>query len=221
MEEALSHHPARPATEPERAVPDAGRPATDPELEERTVGSRIVHQGRYLVVRVDTILDGAGRTHERDVVAHPGAVAVIPLAGDDVLMVRQFRTPAGRVLLELPAGTLDRLEGGGTEDPASAAARELAEETGHVAGSWRFLGAFYSAPGFTDELMHLYLATDLEPIEGYEGPEPDERLALSRVPWREAVAMAEDGRIADAKSLVGLLRLARILGAGAPTERRG
>jgi ADP-ribose pyrophosphatase len=163
---------------------------------------------------VETIADASGRRHERDIVQHPGAVAIIPLDGEDILLVRQFRTPVGRVLLELPAGTLDRLPDGSTEDPGVAAARELAEEVGQTAGTWRSLGTFYSAPGFTDELMRLYLAADLTPIEGYTGPEPDERLALVRIPWREALAMSEDGRIEDAKSLVGLLRLARLADAG-------
>jgi ADP-ribose pyrophosphatase len=100
-----------------------------------------------------------------------------------------------------------------TEDHGLAARRELEEETGLRAGSWRLLGSFYSAPGFTEELMHLYLATDLAPAaaDGRLGPDEDERLILEWLPWREAVAAAEDGRIADAKSLVGLFWLARLL----------
>jgi ADP-ribose pyrophosphatase len=190
------------------------RPAMDGDLHETTTGSRVVHRGRYLTVRVDTVRDAAGRTHERDIVEHPGAVVILAIDGDAVLLVRQFRSAAGRVLLELPAGTLDLSADGSREDPDHAAARELAEETGYEASVWRPLGRFYSAPGFTDELLHLYLATDLVTIEGYRGPEADERIALERVPWRRAVALAEDGGIEDAKSIVGLLRLARLVDAG-------
>jgi ADP-ribose pyrophosphatase len=147
-------------------------------------------------------------------VEHPGAVCIVPILDEDVLMVRQYRTPIGKVLLELPAGTLDRLPDGSIEEPDRAAPRELGEETGYRAASWRPLGSFWSAPGFTEELMHLYLATDLVPLAEYSGPDADERLEVRRVPWREAVAWAEAGEIRDAKSLVGLLRLARLADAG-------
>ena len=94
------------------------------------------------------------------------------------------------------------------------ARRELEEETGYRARTWRKLGAFWSAPGFTTELMHLYLATDLEPAggDGRLGPDEDEHVELSSVPWRDAVGMAERGEIRDAKSLVGLFWLARLEG---------
>lgn len=187
----------------------------DEHLIEKTVERRVLHRGRFITFRLDTIQDAAGRRHLREVVEHPGAVCVIPLLGSDVLMVRQYRTPIGRVLLELPAGTLDRLPDGSIEDPAVAAPRELAEETGYRAAEWRRLGCFWSAPGFTEELMHLYLATGLSPIEGYQGPDIDEHLEVRRLPWREAVAMAGAGEIQDAKSLVGLLHLARLADAGA------
>ncbi|MEO8463332.1 MAG: NUDIX hydrolase, partial [Chloroflexota bacterium] len=124
----------------------------------------------------------------------------------------QFRLAAERTLLEIPAGTLDRGADGRIEDPDLAAPRELEEETGFRAASWQHLGAFWTAPGFATELMHLYLARDLRPAhEDRLGPDEDERLELERLPWRDAVAMAERGEIADAKSLVGLFWLARIL----------
>jgi ADP-ribose pyrophosphatase len=186
----------------------------DEHLRETTVARRIVHAGRYITFRVDTVEDAAGGRHQREVVDHPGAVAIVALDGDELLLVRQYRSPAGRVLLEIPAGTLDRQPDGSVEDPDVAAPRELAEETGYRAGSWRRLGTFWTAPGFASEAMTLYLARDLAAVPGYEGPEPDERLDLVRLPWREALALAEEGGIEDAKSLVGIFWLARLAEGG-------
>jgi ADP-ribose pyrophosphatase len=184
----------------------------DDPLEERVVDSRVVHQGRYLTFRVDTVERPDGSRSTRDVAGHPGAVTMIALDPEDrVLLVRQWRSPTGGALLELPAGTLDRDDDGRTEDPLAAAARELEEETGYRAAEWEKLGEFWTAPGFATELMHLYLATGLAPAEedGRLGPDEDEHLELRAVPWREAVAMADAGEIRDAKSLVGLFWLAR------------
>ena len=196
---------------------DADAHSADDRLRETVVGSRSIYKGHYLDVRVDEIVTPDGRRSSRDIIGHPGAVAMIALDGADrVLLVRQFRLAAGRTLLELPAGTLDRGADGSLEDPDLAAPRELEEETGFRAGAWRRLGSFWTAPGFATELMHLYLATDLSPAdENRLAPDEDERLELEHVPWREAVSMAERGEIADAKSLVGLFWLARILSAPA------
>jgi ADP-ribose diphosphatase len=129
-----------------------------------------------------------------------------------VALVRQWRIATGDALLEIPAGGLDIDADGRKEEPDHAARRELEEETGMRARSWRSLGSFYTAPGFTDELMHLFVATDLEPAhpDTRLGPDEDERLILEWLPWRDAVAAAEDGRIHDAKSIVGLFWLARL-----------
>ncbi len=186
----------------------------DAELLESTVESRVIHRGGYLTFRTDTIEDAQGELRTRDVVEHPGAVAILAIVDGDVLLVRQFRTPVGRVLLEIPAGTLDRLADGSIEAPDRAAPRELAEETGYRAATWRLLGRFFTAPGFATEEMHLYLATDLEPIAGYAGPGTDERLHLSRVPVGRAVEMAEAGLIDDAKSIAGLFWLDRLTARG-------
>ena len=127
-----------------------------------------------------------------------------------MLLVRQYRVAVGQLLLEIPAGTLDVTADGTIEDPDLAAPRELEEETGMRAGSWRKVAAFYTAPGFTSELMHLYLATDLTEADGARlGPDDDEHLVLERMPVPEAVAAAERGEFADAKSLVALLWLGR------------
>ena len=188
----------------------------DEHLIEATVDRRVVHQGRFITFRVDTVVDPNGARHPREVVDHPGAVCVIPVLGNDVLLVRQYRTPVEAVVLELPAGKLDRLADGSTEDPDTAAPRELGEETGYAADTWRKLGQFWTAPGFTNELMHLYLATDLEPLEDYRGPDEDEYLDLVRMPLAEAVGLAAAGQIQDAKTLVGLLHLARLFASEPP-----
>ena len=184
---------------------------TDP-LAERVVASRVVHRGHYLEFRVDTIERADGSRGERDIVGHPGAIAVLALDDDGrLLMVRQWRVAAGEALLELPAGTLD-VHDGVTEDPDVAARRELEEETGHRAARWRKLAEFWTAPGFASELMHLYLATGIAGAEadGRLAPDEDERLELRAVPLDEAVALVEAGQIRDAKSLLGILWLDRL-----------
>ena len=103
---------------------------------------------------------------------------------------------------------------GSIEDPDLAAPRELEEETGYRAAAWRKLATFYTAPGFASEEMHLYLATDLTPVPGYAGPETDERIDLRHVPWRDAVQLAADGKIGDAKWICGLFWLDRLVTGG-------
>lgn len=128
-----------------------------------------------------------------------------------MLLVRQYRMAVGELLLELPAGTLEIAEDGTTEDPAIAARRELEEETGMRAGSWRFLTRFYTTPGFTSEDMYLYLATDLVAAHGDQlSPDEDERLLLERIPFETALAYVEQGEIVDAKSIVGLFWIERL-----------
>lgn len=129
-------------------------PERESELIERLVRREVLSGGTYLTYARDAVADQDGQEHERDVVLHPGAVTVVALLPDRrMLLVRQYRHPAGEVLLELPAGTLDRHDGGGTEDPLAAAKRELFEETGHRAANWRRLAEFYTAPGFATEKM--------------------------------------------------------------------
>jgi len=189
----------------------APRPEDDP-LFERTIGSEVLRQGRILEFRIDTVESADGHRSTRDIAGHPGGVCVVAIDPEDrVLLVRQWRHAIGAALLEIPAGTLDREPDGAIEDHASAAARELEEETGSRAATWRYLGGFYTAPGFTNELMHLYLATDLAvPGEGRLKPDEDERLELRAIPFVEAVAMAENGQLPDAKTIVGLLLVARL-----------
>jgi len=185
----------------------------DAALEQQISERRTVHTGRYISVERDTVVMPDGGSSERDIVVHPGAVVIAPLdAEGNLLFVTQFRLPVGGALLELPAGTLD-VHDGVTEDPLAAAHRELEEETGYRAGSLERLGGFWTAPGFSTEYITLYLATDLRPAtENRLSPDEDENLRLSRIHWRDAVAAVELGVIEDAKSIAGILLLARRLG---------
>jgi ADP-ribose pyrophosphatase len=189
--------------------------AQDP-LRERLISSEVLRRSRILEFRIDTVEAADGHRSTRDIAGHPGGVCVVAIdAADRVLLVRQWRHAVGRALLEIPAGTLDRHEDGSIEDHAGAAARELEEETGSRAGSWRYLGGFWTAPGFTSELMHLYLATDLVPAhEGALGPDEDERLELHPIPFATALDQAARGELPDAKTIIGLLWVARLRAAG-------
>lgn len=177
----------------------------DADLLETRLDRKVVYSGGYMTLHVDTIEDALGRRHQREVIEHPGAVAIVALDGPELLLVRQYRTAATRLLLEIPAGTLDRLADGSKEAPEAAAPRELAEETGFRAATWRRLGHFFTAPGFADEDMHVFVATDLTPVPGYTGPETDERIRLIRIPWLEAVELALSGGLEDAKSMLAIL----------------
>jgi ADP-ribose pyrophosphatase len=182
----------------------------DDALLERTVHSRVLHAGSYLTFRIDTVEDADGARHRRELVVHPGAVAIVALDGEDLLLVRQFRSPVGRILLELPAGKLDRDEAGDPERAEVAARRELQEETGYDARRWRRLGSFFTAPGFTTEELTLFLAQELIALDDRPGPDEGERVELVRVPWRRALEMAEAGKLSDAKTLAGVFWLARL-----------
>ncbi len=184
----------------------------DDPLRERLISSEVVRRGRILDFRIDTVEAADGHRSTRDIASHPGGVCMVAIdSSDRVLLVRQWRHAIGGPLLEIPAGTLDREPDGSIEDHAVAAARELEEETGSRAGTWRYLGRFYTAPGFTSELMHLYLATDLTSAhEGGLAPDEDERLELRAIPFADAVAMAERGELVDAKTLIGLFLVARL-----------
>jgi nudix-type nucleoside diphosphatase (YffH/AdpP family) len=174
----------------------------------------VLHRGKFIEFRVDTVERTDGSRATRDFAGHPGAVAIVALDAEGrVALVRQWRLAADDALLEIPAGGLDLAGDGSKEEPERAARRELEEETGMRAGSWRKLGEFYSAPGFTDELMHLYIATDLTAASADRrlGPDEDERLILEWRPWQDAVKAAEQGEIRDAKSIVGLFWLARVI----------
>jgi 8-oxo-dGTP pyrophosphatase MutT (NUDIX family) len=162
------------------------------------IDSRTEWEGRIAKVRVDTVRFDDGEEAEREVVEHPGAVAILAHDGERLYMVRQPREAVGaEALLELPAGKLDE-EG---EDIRATAERELAEEIGKGARNWQKLTTFYTTPGFADEEMHLYLATDLYDREAES--EENERIEVVEVPLERLDEAIEECE--DAKSLVGLL----------------
>ncbi len=169
------------------------------------LGTREIYRGRTFDVDVDRVRLPNGREMELELVHHRGAAAVVPVTDDGhVLLVRQYRYATGGWLLEVPAGKLD-----GGESPETCARRECEEETGFRAGSLQPLGWIWTTPGFADEKIWLYLATELE--ETAQTLEDDEVLSLERVPLAEAVEKAFQGEIHDGKSAIALMRAGRKL----------
>ena len=177
-------------------------------MEERTLSSTHPWSGRRIRVRVDEVERSDGHRTTREIVEHPGAVAILAWDGERLAMVRQWRHATGEVLLEIPAGTLEP-----DEPPTATAERELAEEAGLAAHHWETGPEFFTAPGFCDELMHLYLATAL--AEGSAEADADEVLEPAWLTLDDALQAIDDGRIRDAKTIVGVSWLARRL----PTHR--
>ncbi|HCA46877.1 MAG TPA: ADP-ribose pyrophosphatase [Armatimonadetes bacterium] len=168
-------------------------------LEEKTLGSERVFDGRLIRVRVDEVELPNGQRSKREIVEHPGAVAAVPLTADgEVILVRQWRHPVGEALLEIPAGTCEA-----GEEPLETIKRELIEEICRRAGRVEALASLHLAPGYSSELIHLYLATELAPEEGQ--CDPDEQIELVQMPLREALRMCRDGEMRDAKTVAGLL----------------
>jgi ADP-ribose pyrophosphatase len=174
-------------------------------MEERTISSEYPWRGSRIAVRVDEVERRDGHRTRREIVEHPGAVAILAWDGERLAMVSQWRHATGRPLLEIPAGTLEP-----DELPAETARRELAEECGLAAATWEDGPRFYTAPGFCTELMHVYLATDL--TEAPSLADPDEQLEPSWMTLGDALEAIDDGRIVDAKSLAAVGWLARHLG---------
>ena len=166
---------------------------------EKLISSRTVFEGRILKLRVDTVRTADGRKRTREIIEHPACIAVIPVDTDDnVLLVRQYRRAADRELLEIPAGGID--EG---EDAEEAVIREMQEETGFRPQKLERLGGFYSSPGFCNEYLHLYLATDLVPSRLHA--EDTAGIEVVRIPESQISDLITSGKIEDAKSIAGLL----------------
>ena len=176
----------------------------DKTLVEKKISGEKVFDGVLLHVHKDEVELPNGHTATREWIEHPGASAVIPLLPDNqIILVRQFRYPVGRVTLEIPAGKLD-VAG---EDPIECAKRELSEETGYTAGKLWKLTTIATTVGFSNEYIHLYAASDLTP--GKIHPDSDEFINVVKMPLTAAVKMVESGKIFDAKSAISILLLAK------------
>jgi ADP-ribose pyrophosphatase len=160
---------------------------------------RVIYKGSRIDLVLEPFRRADGTDAEREVVVHPGAVALVPLVDDQhVCLVENQRYAVGKTLLEVPAGTIDP-----GESPERTAERELVEETGYRAGRIKFIRDWFVSPGFLTEKMYLFLCEDL--VAGPTELEPDEKLRPIVLRWEDALAMALDGRIEDGKSIVALL----------------
>lgn len=157
-----------------------------------------IYKGTVVTLNVDTVRLPNGHTIDLEVIRHPGASAVVPLKEDGtVILIRQFRHAANGFIYEIPAGKLHP-----KEDPLDCAARELEEEIGYKAGHFELLSSIFTAPGFADEVIHIYLAKDL--TIGKQNLDQDEVLEVVEMPLRDAILKIEDGTIRDGKTIVGL-----------------
>lgn len=168
------------------------------ELKEQIIASQKIFSGRILQLRVDTVLLPNGASSTREVVEYGGAVGIVALDHDmNLFLVRQFRTPLQQVFLEIPAGRLEQ-----DEDPLHAAQRELEEEIGLTAGTWENIYSYYSTPGFCNEKLSLYLATEIS--AGQVNPDQDEFLEIVKLPLATAYDFLQLGKITDGKSIIGI-----------------
>lgn len=175
------------------------------DLTEKTIESKRIFEGRVVNLRVDTVELPNGRVSTREIVEHPGAVAIVPMIDhEQVVLVRQFRQATGGTILEIPAGTLDK-----GEDPFDCARRELGEEIGYHPRKLTKMFHSYLAPGYSTEMLHTFLAEDLERVG--ENRDADEFIEVVTINLRDAVEMIRGGDIIDAKTVCGLLLASRVV----------
>ena len=174
-------------------------------LAEKRCDSIKIFEGKIINVRLDTVILPNGKKAKRETVEHPGATAIIPVENDgNVVLIKQYRNPINKVILEIPAGKLEK-----GEDPQDCAARELQEETGLRSGKLTHLATFYTTPGIRDEILYLYAAFDLE--KSLTNPDKDEFLEVVSIPLSELFLMVEKKEIVDAKTLIGIMMVKNIL----------
>lgn len=168
------------------------------ELYEKKIRSKKIFSGKIIKLYLDDVMLPNKKTTTREKVSHPGAVGIVPVnKKGEVVLVEQFRYPVGAALLEIPAGKLD--DG---EDPVECAERELSEEVGAVEGRLIHLVTFYTSPGFSDEILYLYLALDFERKEN--NLDDDEFLHVYEIEMEKTVSLIKEGRIKDAKTIIGI-----------------
>jgi ADP-ribose pyrophosphatase len=167
----------------------------------KVLSSRMAYEGGHIQVREERVVEPSGFECSREIVVHPGAVCIVARPNpDEVILIRQYRHATGGELVEIPAGTLH--DG---EEPRECAIRELEEEAGYRAAKMTERARFWTTPGFTTEFMYLYEATDLTKTQ--VNPDDDEVIEVEIVSRLDALRMVQDGRIQDAKSILGLLRV--------------
>ena len=174
------------------------------EYYEKTISTELKYKGNIIDVEKLMVELPNGKLASRDVVRNAGASVVVPIIDDEIILVQQFRKPPEKVFIELPAG---KLEYG--EDPAVCAARELKEETGYSTEKLVKILELYPAPAFSDEILHIYLATEL--IKGEAAPDEDEFISAKAYKITEALSMIDEGIINDSKTVAGILFAARFL----------
>ncbi|MGM0419678.1 MAG: NUDIX hydrolase [Bacillota bacterium] len=175
------------------------------ELKEKVLSSELAYEGRLLSYRIDQVKLPDGNISEREIIEHPGGVTIIPVSPErKIVMVRQYRRAADKVLLELPAGKVD-----GEEDLSQCAYRELKEETGYRAGKLKELFSFYTTPGYSTERIHLFLAEDL--TYGKQEPEPGEFIDIVKIYPERIPELIFGGDIIDSKTISGLFAYYQLL----------
>ncbi len=173
--------------------------------QEKLLSSELKFNGSLIKVKLDTVKLTSGLKTTREVVQHNPAVVIVPINHENnVILIRQFRYPVNEVLLEAPAGTIEK-----EESPENCARRELQEETGYLPRKLEYLGQFWTAPGFCDELIYAYVARDLVPSK--LPSDPDENIITDIVPFSDVISMINNGKIRDAKTISAILMTFQIL----------
>lgn len=173
--------------------------------EEKTLHREEIYKGKIVELAVDQVLLPDGKSSTRELVFHPGAVAVLAVTEEGkFVFVEQYRKALEKDLLEIPAGKLER-----GEEPLASAQRELEEETGYTATSWRFLSRFYTSPGFSNEVVHLFLAEGIK--AGRNHPDDDEFMEIYELTEQEVFDEIARGRITDAKTILAVYHWALFL----------
>lgn len=168
------------------------------EYEEKTMKTEKVYEGKIINLRIDTVELPDKKYSKREIVEHPGSVGIIPIIGDSMILVKQFRKPVEKSLLEIPAGKIEI-----NEEPRETALRELSEETGYKTDSIKYLFEFYTSPGFSNEKMYLFLSDDL--FEGKPDFDDNEYIEVEKIKIKDLVKMVHRGEIIDSKTIIGIL----------------